>query len=92
MYLSTRVALSIVLIFLFCLAPKAFAQGGTGQLSGTVVDPNGAVITGASVKLTSRARPRNGKPLQMIRATSLLLFCLQVSTHYRSLQMAFARL
>lgn len=28
-----------------------FGQGGTGQISGTVTDPNGAVVAGASVKL-----------------------------------------
>ena len=30
-------------------ASRAFAQGATGQLSGTVVDPNGAVVQSASV-------------------------------------------
>jgi carboxypeptidase family protein len=42
--------------FLFitlCAVSTAFAQGGTGQLSGSVVDANGAVVAGASVKLTS---------------------------------------
>lgn len=29
------------------------AQGTTGQISGTVTDPNGAVVAGASVKITS---------------------------------------
>lgn len=49
---STRVALSFLFIVCCCVA-VAFAQGGTGQLSGSVVDPNGAVIPGATVKLTS---------------------------------------
>ncbi len=49
---STRVALSFLFIVCCCVA-NAFAQGGTGQLSGNVVDPNGAVIPGATVKLTS---------------------------------------
>jgi len=52
MYNSTRVALSSLIVILCCVA-SAFAQGGTGQLSGSVVDANGAVVTGASVKLTS---------------------------------------
>lgn len=30
-----------------------FAQGTTGQISGTVSDPNGAVVQGASVKVTN---------------------------------------
>ncbi len=32
-----------------------FGQGGTGQISGTVTDPNGAVVSGASVKVTNVA-------------------------------------
>ena len=38
-------------IFLF--TANSFAQGTTGQLSGTVTDPTGAVVTGATVKITS---------------------------------------
>lgn len=33
---------------------QAFAQGATGQLSGTVTDPNGARVPGASVAITNR--------------------------------------
>src|SRR5689334_7269574 len=45
-----------ILSFLFiilCAVSSAFAQGGTGQLSGNVADANGAVVAGASIKLTS---------------------------------------
>ncbi|HEV8168183.1 MAG TPA: carboxypeptidase-like regulatory domain-containing protein, partial [Pyrinomonadaceae bacterium] len=45
-----------ILTFLFiimCCVANAFAQGGTGQLSGNVVDANGAVVAGANIKLTS---------------------------------------
>ena len=45
-----------ILSFLFivlCAVSSAFAQGGTGQLSGSVVDANGALVAGASIKLTS---------------------------------------
>ncbi len=52
MYRSTRVALGFLFV-MFCVAPATFAQGGTGQLSGNVVDANGAVVPGAKVKLTS---------------------------------------
>src|SRR6185369_413624 len=52
MYNPIRVALGFALIVI-CCAASAFAQGGTGQLSGNVVDANGAVVGGASVKLTS---------------------------------------
>jgi len=44
--------LSLLFITL-CAVSTAFAQGGTGQLSGSVVDANGAVVAGASIKLTS---------------------------------------
>ena len=53
MYKSTRVALTFLFIILCWATPAAFAQGGTGQLSGNVVDANGAVVAGANVKLTS---------------------------------------
>ena len=54
MYRPTRVALGFLFIVL-CWAGSALAQGGTGQLSGNVVDSNGAVVPGATVKLTSSA-------------------------------------
>ncbi len=53
MFRSTRLALSFLFVVLFVAAPDAFSQGGTGQLSGNVVDPNGAVVAGATVKLAS---------------------------------------
>ena len=53
MFKLTRLILG-VLFACFC-AVAVFAQGGTGQLSGTVVDANGAVVPGATVKLTSLA-------------------------------------
>src|SRR5215204_1375338 len=54
MFRSTRLALSSLFVIICCLS-SAFAQGGTGQLSGNVVDANGAVVVGASVKLISGA-------------------------------------
>src|ERR1051325_2188326 len=42
-----------LLAFLFTLS--LLVQGDTGQLGGTVMDANGAVIVGASVKLTSQS-------------------------------------
>src|ERR1051325_2133779 len=42
-----------LLAFLFTLS--LLVQGDTGQLGGTVMDANGAVIVGASVRLTSRS-------------------------------------
>ena len=54
-----RNGLRTVLLVLFalgvCVVP-AFAQAGsTGSLSGTIVDPKGAVVAGASVKVVSKA-------------------------------------
>ena len=51
MFSSTRVVLTS--LFILLALSSALAQGGTGQLSGSVVDTNGAVVSGASVKLTS---------------------------------------
>ena len=45
--------LSFLFIIVCCCVSNAFAQGGTGQLSGNVVDANGAVVAGANIKLTS---------------------------------------
>lgn len=41
-----------IIIGLLALLPTASAQSVTGQVSGTVVDPAGAVVPGASVELT----------------------------------------
>lgn len=40
---------------ILALCVGAFAQGGTGELSGQVTDPTGAVIGGADVRLTNIA-------------------------------------
>src|SRR5215203_1738767 len=41
-----------IALTLFFGLTNLFAQGTTGQLSGTVTDPNGAVVSGAAVKIT----------------------------------------
>lgn len=44
------------IFFVVCLVSGVnfvFAQGTTGQISGTVTDPNGAVVQGASVSVTN---------------------------------------
>ncbi|MBX3291142.1 MAG: TonB-dependent receptor [Acidobacteria bacterium] len=43
----------ILLTFIFCIS--IYGQGTTGQISGVVTDPNGAVIPGATVKVTNAA-------------------------------------
>src|SRR3982751_3398156 len=42
-----------LLLALLLLPSAAFAQVETGQISGTVTDPQGAVISGATVTVTS---------------------------------------
>jgi type 1 fimbria pilin len=53
MFKLTRLMLGVLFVLVCSLA--VLAQGGTGQLSGTVVDANEAVVPGATVKLTSLA-------------------------------------
>lgn len=48
----SRYILSLAVCVLFA-AGMVFGQGTTGQISGTVTDPNGAVISGATVKATN---------------------------------------
>jgi hypothetical protein len=42
----------LVLFLLLAIPPAAFSQSVTGQISGTVADPGGAVVVGAKVQLT----------------------------------------
>ena len=42
-----------VLFLLLALLPAANAQSVTGQISGTVVDPSGGTLVGATVQLTA---------------------------------------
>ncbi len=43
------------LLLVMVSASVLFAQTATGEVSGTVTDPNGAAVAGAVVKLTNRA-------------------------------------
>ncbi len=43
----------LVLMFVFCLTALAFGQSETATISGTVVDPNNAVVPGATVTASS---------------------------------------
>src|SRR3989441_72526 len=53
---ARRIALLLVALACLTLAVSpAFAQNITGSLSGTVVDPTGAVVVGADVTLTNEA-------------------------------------
>ena len=55
MSLNLRAFLSIVaVLFLVCSAAFAQSQATTGLIQGTVVDPNGAVVNGASVNVKNK--------------------------------------
>ncbi|PYX66194.1 MAG: hypothetical protein DMG78_29090, partial [Acidobacteria bacterium] len=51
----TLVLIAILAVFLLVAEPRTSAQVRRGSLSGTVVDPTGAVIPGAQVALKSEA-------------------------------------
>jgi hypothetical protein len=51
---SVRNFLAVCILFL-CASSLALAQAGRGSISGTVTDPNGAVVPGAPVTLLNRA-------------------------------------
>ncbi len=46
-------SLALILSLVFCLTAIAFGQAETATISGTVVDPNSAVVPGATVTATS---------------------------------------
>lgn len=50
-----RIKNLLMLAIILAGSIAASAQGGTGQLSGTVTDPKGDVLTGAAVKITNNA-------------------------------------
>src|SRR5437899_754445 len=47
--MTSRITL---LLLLLAILPASYAQSVTGQISGTVTDPAGAVVAGAKVQLT----------------------------------------
>src|SRR4051794_38021570 len=49
-------AFALFTIFLFALMPYVRAQQITGSVTGTVTDPAGAAVDGATVKLTNAGR------------------------------------
>jgi hypothetical protein len=50
-----RKKLALALLVILAISISAFAQGTTGQISGTVTDPNSAVVSGATVKVVNLA-------------------------------------
>ena len=51
MKLFCRVCLSVFISFLLCLPAFAQSQATTGLIQGTVTDPNGAVVQGATINV-----------------------------------------
>jgi hypothetical protein len=58
----SKIVKSIVTMFalVMCFSVSAFAQELTGSIEGTITDPNGAVVPGVEVTVTSRARTQGG--------------------------------
>ena len=51
--MTTNRIIAFVVLLLLAALPAALAQSVTGQISGAVVDPGGAVIAGATVQLSN---------------------------------------
>jgi hypothetical protein len=58
----SKIVKSIVTMFalVMCFSFSAMAQETTGSIEGTITDPNGAVVPGVEVTVTSRARTQAG--------------------------------
>lgn len=50
-----QIKFSAVLASMLLFSAAVIGQGTTGSISGTVVDPNGAIVNGATVKVTNTA-------------------------------------
>ncbi|RXH54374.1 TonB-dependent receptor [Granulicella sibirica] len=58
-----RLALSLAVLLILGSLPQAFAQMDQGSIVGTVIDPTGAIVPGAHVKLTNE---QNGFALERV--------------------------
>lgn len=47
------VSLGLVFAFLACLPPRATAQTATGQITGSITDTSGALVTAARIRITN---------------------------------------
>lgn len=52
----------IMIAFVMCLSVSAFAQEVTGDIEGTVTDPNGAVVPGVQITVRSVGRTEGARP------------------------------
>lgn len=53
--LKIKFILTTIALLIFALGPSALAQTSKGIVVGTVLDPNGAAVSGATVKITNTA-------------------------------------
>jgi protocatechuate 3,4-dioxygenase beta subunit len=52
--LARRVAVFVLAVLMLGPAPFVLSQSNNASIDGTITDPNGAVVAGASVDLTSK--------------------------------------
>ena len=52
--------ISMVLTIVFCFSAIAFGQSTTGSIEGTITDPNGAVVPGVEVTVSTRSSNPTG--------------------------------
>ena len=66
---SLRAAFTVV--FCVALGLQAYAQSGRSSISGTVLDPSGAVVANASVEIHNRSAVMTGRPPPIVRGISV---------------------
>ena len=75
----------VIVTVIFVLSTVAFGQTSRGTVAGTVTDPNGAVIAGAQVTLTSeatkltRTTTTNGEGLYRFEAVDPGIYSVKVT-------------
>ena len=75
----------LTLVLLICGANATFAQEVTATVAGTVTDPSGAAVVGATVTAeVCRTRHHSTPALPTIRAFTALRSCLLVTTTFAS--------
>ena len=72
-----RIKFKVVVLaaLLFALSATAFAQLETGQITGRVTDPNGALVPGASVTESAVSRDALEPTVTCTRCVDLAKFC-----------------